>query len=130
MNDQLITRGFLALVGVAYIILGVWCTVSPQQTANSIGYSFRNGSGMSEYITVYGGLELGMGLFFLWPLLRHEQSLAVLMACLLVHGCIVLFRVPTLLTVSGVERMTYYLFTTEFTILLISAWRMAVTRSA
>ncbi|WP_425615565.1 DUF4345 family protein [Anatilimnocola sp. NA78] len=127
MTDQAVTRGFLAVVGAAYIALAAWCAISPTQTANSVGYTFRSGSGMSEYMTVYGGLQLGLGLFFLWPMLRPEQFFTVLMACLLVHGCIVLFRVPSLLLVSGIERTTYFLVATEVTILVLSLWRFVMT---
>ena len=68
------TRTFLAIVGIAYLVLAVWCALKPGQTSNSVGLTLQPGSGQSEYLVVYGGLQLGLGLFFLWPLLQHETE--------------------------------------------------------
>lgn len=68
----LITRAFLAFVCAAYVLLAVWCAVLPSQTANSVGFTLRAGSGQSEYLVIYGGLQLALGLVFLWPLLHRE----------------------------------------------------------
>ena len=41
---------------------GPWCALQPAKTADSIGFALRPGSGQSEYFTVYGGLQLALGL--------------------------------------------------------------------
>ena len=80
------TRIYLAIVGVLYLLLALWCAMQPSKTATSIGLELRPGSGQSEYFTVYGGLQLALGLVFLIPLIRPEFLSASLMTCLLVHG--------------------------------------------
>ena len=56
-----LTRTVLFIVGVVYSLLGVWCTILPYKTAASLGFNFT-GSGIVEYVVVYGGLELGLGI--------------------------------------------------------------------
>lgn len=54
-------RIVLTAVGAIYTLLGIWCTISPMQTAQSLGYSLSS-AGLIEYVVVYGGLEVGLGL--------------------------------------------------------------------
>ena len=117
------TRTFLAIVGVAYILLAAWCVAKPGQTSNSVGLTLQPGSGQSEYLVVYGGLQLGLGLFFLWPLIRSDAEQAVLVLCVVLHGCLVLMRTSSLLMYSGIQPTTYYLAGVEWAIFLGSLWR-------
>jgi hypothetical protein len=112
------SRIFLAVIGAAYVLLAVWCIVKPTSTASAVGFELRPGSGESEYLTVYGGLQLGLGLFFLWPLFRHETALTVLLCCLLVHGAIVVFRTVGFIRYSGIGMTTLALAAVEWCILL------------
>jgi len=58
----LTTKIFLAVVGVAYIVLAAWCAIRPDQTSSSVGFELKPGAGQSEFLVVYGGLELGLAL--------------------------------------------------------------------
>ncbi len=49
------------------------------------------GSGQSEFLTVYGGLELALGIAFLCRCIAQPKLLNPLFLCLLVHGCLVAF---------------------------------------
>lgn len=116
------SRIFLAVVGAAYVLLAAWCVVSPRSTAASVGFDLRPGSGQSEYLTVYGGLQLGLGLFFLWPLYRESSTESVLIGCLMVHAAIVLFRTISFLRYSGISTTTFTLAGVEWAILLSTIW--------
>ena len=59
-----ISRFFLAFVGIAYIGLGIWCAVAPEKTSKAVGFALQPGQGQSEFLTVYGGLEVALGLLF------------------------------------------------------------------
>ncbi|MEI8020810.1 MAG: DUF4345 family protein [Schlesneria sp.] len=113
---------FLALVGFAYIGLAGWCSLQPEKTAKGVGFSLQPGSGQSEFLVVYGGLELALGLIFLWPLYRPEESAFPLFACLVIHACLVLFRTISFFLYSGIESTTTYLAATEWLIFLGSAY--------
>jgi hypothetical protein len=114
-------RGFLTVVGATYVALGAWCLARPEQTARSIGFELLPGAGVSEYMVVYGGLELALGLLFLQPWLRPERLPAMLEACFLIHLCLVVVRSWTLLTIPGIPSFTKSLAVGEWCILILSA---------
>lgn len=111
-------RIFLAVVGVAYLVLAVWCSLRLGQTSQSVGYSLTPGSGQSEFLVVYGGLELGLGIVFLLPLYDTERTAFALIACLIIHACLVLFRSTSLFLYSGIHTTTYVLAVVEWLIFL------------
>jgi hypothetical protein len=63
----MIDRVFLAAVGLLYAGLAAYCAAAPDKAATTVGLEPRGGSGRSEFLTVYGGLELGLALVFLLP---------------------------------------------------------------
>jgi hypothetical protein len=122
------TRIFLAVVGIAYILLAAWCALLPEKTSKAVGFTLQAGQGQSEFLTVYGGLELALGIIFLWPLYRPEQVAFSLLVCLVIHGCLVLFRTVAFVIYSGFPTTTYLLAATEWVIFLAAAflfWRRA-----
>ena len=52
------TRIFLTVVGLIYLLLSIWCSVDPASTSRSVGFTLQTGSGQSEFLVIYGGLEL------------------------------------------------------------------------
>lgn len=119
----MITRVFLAVVGAAYLALAGWCVAQPTRTANSVGFELLGGSGRSEYFVVYGGLQLGLGLIFLWPLAQPHVERFSLTSCLVIHLCLVIMRCISFGVFSGIGTTTYFLAATEWLILLASVWR-------
>jgi hypothetical protein len=119
-------RIFLAVVGVAYILLAIWCSIAPGRTSQAVGFNLQPGSGQSEFLAVYGGLEFALGIVFLLPLIRSEQTLFSLQVCLVVHVCLVLFRSIGFFTFTGIEAKTYVLAAVEWAIFvaaLVLWWR-------
>jgi len=113
-------RPFLAIVGIAYLALGLWCAAAPGQTSAAVGFSLGAGQGESEFVTVYGGLEVALGLLFLLPwLVGGERS--ALRACVIVHGGLVVFRSVAFARFTGFETTTYVLVAIEWTIFIIAA---------
>lgn len=93
---------WLAFNAVLYFGLGVWCAANPAGTSEAIGYALTNGSARSEYLTVYGGLELGMAAFFAWCAWKPELRGAGLLFGVASYGGIVLFRAASVLRIEGV----------------------------
>ena len=114
-------RIFLAAVGILYAYLAGWCSLKPGETSKLVGFALGRGSGQSEFLAVYGGLEMGMACLFLWPLYRPKQTESSLLACLLIHGCLVLFRSVGFCLYSGMQPMTYQLAVGEWVIFLAAA---------
>jgi len=119
-----VIKAYLFLNAALYLLFVVWCTVMPTTTAKALGLSFNSGSGKSEYITVYGGLEFGVAMFFLLAALKPELRNAGMLFAVLFYGGLVLWRIPTLLFVPGIQRTTYWFAGFEFILLLgaIGLW--------
>ena len=117
-------RGFLAVVGAAYVALAIWCAALPETTSRAVGFTLQPGSGQSEYYVVYGGLQLALGIAFLWPLRRREDTDFALRLCCLIHSCLVTFRAASLLRFSDIGTTTYALAATEWLILIgaVTVW--------
>ncbi|MCY2965482.1 MAG: hypothetical protein NT069_17930 [Planctomycetota bacterium] len=118
MNNSQVAKTVLALVGAAYVALAVWCIALPRETADSVGFEIQPGSGQSEYLVVYGGLQVGLGLLFLQPLFRPKTLVPMLEASLVVHGCLVAFRTCGFLAFAGIGATTYAIAVVEWLILL------------
>lgn len=115
---------YLWLNAVMYLGLGVWCTVLPDKTSASIGYAFAKPGARSEYITVYGGMEFGLGVFFLLCALNTAWRDAGLLLGLCLYGGLALWRVYTFLTIDGITGFPRIAFVLEATLLVaaIALW--------
>lgn len=114
-------RIFLTLVGIAYLALAGWCLLQPQRTARSVGFELITGPGQSEYLTVYGGLQIGLGLLFLAPWLKPDLTGPALLACLVIHTSLVCFRTLGFLLYSNLTSTTYTVAVIEWILFLLSA---------
>lgn len=115
------TRIFLGFVGIAYLVFSAWCSIKPAKTASAVGFELRSGTGQSEYLVVYGGLQFALGCIFLLPFLRPEFQRYALVSCLIIHASLVLFRAASLLMYGRLESTTYGLAGFEFLLFLIAA---------
>jgi hypothetical protein len=120
---------FLAIIGLMYLGLAVWCSVSPSTTSGKVGFDLKPGSGQSEFLVIYGGLELGLALIFLLPLVRAEFLASSLLACVLIHACLVAFRTVSLFLYSDISSMTYKLAIGEWVILILAVLCMSLAKS-
>jgi hypothetical protein len=111
----------LLAFGVLYFVLGVWCFSSPQETARKIGFDLVGGAGRSEFMTVYGGLEIALGVFLLICGMNAGLHHAGLLFALISSACLMLARVATLVVVEGVSRTTWLFFATEVVMTLVAA---------
>jgi hypothetical protein len=113
----------LLTIGVVYVLLGVWCTLRPSVTSEAVGFRLVGDGGKSEFVTVYGGLEVGLGLAMIVTAVVPELRPGGLVFALVLSAALPCFRIPTLLTLS-VPRTTWILAGVEvvFVALLLLAW--------
>ena len=121
------TTIYLWINAVAYAGFSAWCTLFPQQTATGIGFTFASPSAKSEYITVYGGLEAGLAVFFLLGALRPELRPAVLLFSVCLYTGLVVFRCGTILMIGDLSKLIYALFALE-ALLGACAWALWLSR--
>lgn len=117
---MLVSRIFLTLIGLTYLYLAAWCSFMPVQTSQLVGFDLKPGSGQSEFLVIYGGLELGLAIVFLLPFIRPKQLESSLTACLIIHACLVLFRTVSFVLYSGISSMTRQLAFYEWLIFLFA----------
>ncbi len=117
----MISKLFLVIVGAIYLGLSIWCSLAPNTTSSKVGFQLKGGSGQSEFLTVYGGLEFGMALVFLMPLWRHEMTGFALLSCMLIHASLVVFRTISLFLFDGLQPITYRLAIGEWVIFTAAA---------
>lgn len=116
-----IAKLFVGLVAVLYLGLAIWCTVQPEVTSQKVGLELIGGSGKSEFMTAYGGLEFGIALLLLASLFRNETVSYGLWAAMLIHGSLVLFRSVSFFAYSDIGAYTHRLAIGEWVIFLASA---------
>lgn len=117
---MILAKLYLTAVAVLYAYLAIWCSVSPEITSSKVGFERLGDTGKSEFLTVYGGLEMGLAAVFLLPWLNPQFTMGALWACTLVHGCLVLFRSISFWLYPKVASMTVQLAIGEWIIFLVS----------
>ena len=119
-EQKMLAKIFLGSVGLMYLALATWCSTSPAITSDKVGFILDPGSGQSEFLVIYGGLEMGMALIFLLPLFFTKYIEGSLLACIAIHACLVLFRTISLFIYTDFEGITYNLAIGEWVILILS----------
>jgi hypothetical protein len=108
--------------GVLYIALAAWCTILPMKTSSAIGFGLPNNSAKSEYLVVYGGLELAMGAFFLLCAFKANMLEAGLWFSLLTYGCLMVYRWSTIFALKDLSTFIYTMVAVETVMTALSAW--------
>lgn len=112
-------RTYLIVVSLIYLTLALWCTFQPKVTSSKVGFELLGGSGQSEFMTVYGGLEFGISLVLLASIFREHTITFGVLACVLMHASLVVFRTISFFRFSDIDRFTYNLAFGEWGITLI-----------
>lgn len=124
------TALYLWLNAAIYAIFAILCTVRAAATSKSIGYLTTSSGGMAEYITVYGGLELGLGLMFAWLAYRPELHRTGIILSLALYAPIVTFRWISVARLSPVAGLTIGTGILETTMLLLAVSLWLAQRNA
>lgn len=87
-------RSYLYFNAALYLVFAIWCTLDASGTAQQIGFTGRSAGGMSEFLVVYGGMELGFAAFFVYSVRRGGERFGLFFA-LATYAPIVTFRIVT-----------------------------------
>jgi hypothetical protein len=82
----------LILAGAGFLGFGLWLIVDPAGGLATVGIAASNPAGLIELRALYGGLELGLGIFLLLCAARPDWRRPGLWAVLLGNGGIGLVR--------------------------------------
>ena len=100
------TMIYLWINAALYAVFAIMCATRVKATARSIGYPSLTPSGVSEYLTVYGGLQVGLAAFFAWTAYQPALHAIGLIFALCLYAPIVLFRWASVLRQWPVTAMT------------------------
>ena len=117
----MLAKSYLVVVGLLYMVLAIWCSVAPAVTSEKVGFELKGGSGQSEFMSVYGGLEFGLALVLFFSIFKDETVSYGVLACVLIHGSLCLFRTISLFCFTDVGSLTYKLAIGEWVIFLVGA---------
>lgn len=93
---------YLWINAVLYAVFGLMCLVRPQATSKALGFEAFAPHGLIEYLTVYGGMQLGFAAFFALGALRGgDSSLWTLYFALCLYVPIVLVRWSAIAMLPG-----------------------------
>lgn len=112
----------LWISAVMLIGYGAVCLISPAIPANYAGLVLTNGDAVAEIGAMYGGLQIGFGLFCLLGAMNaslERPALGLLVMCI---GALALSRLAwTLIAISPVGAYTYGAMIFEFIIATLAA---------
>lgn len=113
---------FLYANAALYLLFAAWCTVGMSRTAPAMGFTALTHGGRSEYLTIYGGLQVGLAIAF-WMLARNANwhGPGILFAIAL-YAPIVLFRLISMARFWPVETVTLCTAVLEVVLLAIALW--------
>jgi hypothetical protein len=109
---------YLFVNAALYLLFAVWVSLSPWRTAAGVGFESLTASGRSEYLVVYGGMELGFAAFFAIAALCAPYRRAGLLFAVCLYAGIVLYRVPTVLRFWPVSATTLTVAALELVLLV------------
>lgn len=118
------TKTYLWVNAVIYVLFALWCTLSKEQTSLASGYLSLDNSGWSEYWVVYGGLQLGMAGFFAYLAMNAPLYRPGLVFSLFIYTAIVAYRLVSLYLLWPVKPVTLGIATLESLLLLgaVASW--------
>lgn len=120
-------KAYFAVNALLYFGLALLCTFKHSETARGTGYIDLNNSGHSEYLVIYGGLQLGLAFFYAWLWRDPDSARLGVIFSVLLYAPIVLYRGCTIFLYRPVSGITLGTAALEVTLLLWGAllWRTA-----
>lgn len=97
---------YLWLNAFLYAVLAIWCTVQHTKTASGTGYTGLDNSGHSEYLVIYGGLQLGLVAIYAYLATKPEYLRLGVLLSIFLYTPIVIYRIITVIKYDPVSPIT------------------------
>ena len=111
---------YLWINAIAYAGLSLVCLARVRVTAASVGYGVLGSGGVSEFATVYGGLQLGLAAFFAICAMSPEMQRVGLLFAVCLYVPIALIRLFSVMLAGGTT-VTWTLLALESSLMLVAA---------
>lgn len=115
-------RAYLLFNSALYLLLGIRTTFLPSSTSSRLGFLKLSSRGHAEYLVVYGGSQLGLGVMF-YLLARDATAVRLALTLSIAFYIPVLsYRVMTGLNNHGVFRSSFSSIIVEALLLICAFW--------
>jgi Domain of unknown function (DUF4345) len=118
----------LVLGAIGFALFGVKWLLNPTGMATPLGIVLTNGDATSDARAVYGGMELGFGLFLAYSAIAPARRTQGLAGAAIVLAGLGLSRSVGILAADSVTSGTYALLATDVTGTLLCAAAFFVSR--
>ena len=115
------TVAYLWFNSALYFIFAVLCTLKVDTVTRAQGFLSFDSNGRCEYLTVYGGMELGFAAFFAACALKPEYRGAGVLFAVCMYAGIVAYRTVCLMTFSDISVTTKSIAGLEVVMLICAA---------
>lgn len=78
--------------GGLYLVSGLWCSLQLEAASSFLGFSLASPIGYVEFFSVYGGLQIGLGLAMLITSVHQYYLEASFYFSAIFSSCLALFR--------------------------------------
>jgi hypothetical protein len=113
-----LTRFSLAATSSAFFVFGCWLLVQPEGLSG-LGIYLPSDTAKVEIRSMYGGFEIGLGMFFLLAVMRPSWHRPALMLQAITLACLGSTRLITTLLASNPHPLLYWFAALELTAALI-----------
>jgi hypothetical protein len=127
MNKFPIT--LLLLAGAGFAAFGMWLVIDPVGGLAAVGISAANPAGVIELRALYGGLELGLGLFLLKCAARPGWRRPGLWAVMLGNGGIGVVRLAAIALTGVFAPFFAYALAWELGFASLAGWALYRSRA-
>ena len=114
----------LILAGAGFLGFGLWLTADPASGLATIGIAAGNAAGLIELRALYGGLELGLGVYLLMCAARADWRRTGLWAVLLGNGGIGLIRLAGIASTGVFVPFFAYALIWELGFAALAGWTL------
>lgn len=104
---------YTALNAILFIVFGVWCLLDPEYTAAAIGLAMVGDQGFAEYLAVYGGLQMGLGVFYGLATAHESVQRPAILLSISVYSGLVLARMVAVMNKGPALGFGWYYFALE-----------------
>jgi hypothetical protein len=111
-----------------YALFAAWCTMAPASTSTNLGYLSLSAGGRSEYLVIYGGIQVGLAILFGLLARQPDYWRLGMQISLALYAPIVCYRVVTVARnwpVGGLTAGTAVLEILLLAAALVIYWRTA-----
>jgi len=113
-----------SLAGIGFLGFGLWLIADPAGGLAMVGIAAVNPAGLIELRALYGGLELGLGIYLLLCAARPDWRRAGLWAVLLGNGGIGLTRLAGIASTGVFVPFFAYALVWELGFAVLAAWAL------